>query len=397
MRRRPNVTEISIQNIRGPTVRILQWMNTPILWLSLIGTVIATIWLVIVGERWVLLYGIGGSLLSYVLGLVAVLQFVLFRAARRQAASAKRLRGLLLVIVAQLLTYSVVSVWCHLTFGFFVSKATSSTMIPLLIVSWGVALAPWHFLTSKERDQEWYHGHGEFLLLLNQIGYVLGVIAYMARDVYALPPEPIDAMRAVAATHFSLVFYGVLRMALIIHTMAAIYDHVISVVAPATACRPKKPAAIRFTVAILTIALCIDGVRAVAVLGTGTDLASASAWLAQNGLRIGVMCLVLAMVAYGIRGARVLLVAHLFASLAILGAAVPIAFSRLNARAIDMLSVVFLDPWLGISLALLIPQLILELAAVVIVFAKSSGEWFRHQLRDRPSGLHGQLSSSGAP
>lgn len=124
-------------------MRILQWMNTPILWLSLLGTVIAMIWLVIVGERWVLVYGIGGSFLSYLLGLVAVLQFLLFRAARRQAASVRRLRGLLLVIVAQLLTYGVVSVWCHLTFGFFVSKATSSTMIPLLIVSWGVALAPW--------------------------------------------------------------------------------------------------------------------------------------------------------------------------------------------------------------------------------------------------------------
>ena len=339
-------------------MRILQWMNTPILWLSLIGTVISIIWLVIVGERWVLLYGIGGSLLSYMLGLVAVLQFLLFRAARRQAASAKRLRGLLLVIVAQLLTYSVVSVWCHLTFGFFVSKATSSTMIPLLIVSWGVALAPWHFLTSRESDQERYHGHGEFLLLINQAGYILGIIAYIARDTYALPPEPVAAMRAVAATDFSLVFYGVLRMALIIHTVAAVYDHVISVDTPATAYQSEKPAAIRCTVAILAIALCIDVVRTVAVLGTGTDLANASAWLAQNGLRIGVMFLILAMVAHGIRGARVLLAAHLFASLAILGAAVPFAFSQLNARAIDMFSVALLDPWLGISLAFLIPQLI---------------------------------------
>ena len=126
-------------------MRALQWMNTSILRLSLIGTVIALIWLVIVGERWVLLYGIGGSSLSYMLGLVAVLQFPLFRAARGQAASAKRMRGMFLVIVAQLLTYSVVSVWCHLIFGFFMSKATSSTMIPLLVVSWGVALAPWHF------------------------------------------------------------------------------------------------------------------------------------------------------------------------------------------------------------------------------------------------------------
>ena len=295
------------------------------------------IWLVIVGERWVLLYGIGGSSLSYMLGLVAVLQFLLFRAARGQAASAKRMRGLFLVIVAQLLTYSVVSVWCHLIFGFFMSIATSSTMIPLLVVSWGVALAPWHFLTSKERDQEWYQGHGEFLLHVNQVGYILGVVAYMARDASPLPPDPIDAMRAVTATDFSLVFYGILRIALIIHTIAAIYEHAISVDGPA-AYQTEKPAVIRLTVTILAIALCIDGVRTVAVLGAGTDLAHASAWLAQNGLRIGVMFLVLAMVSRGIRGARVLLATHLVASLAVLGAAVPLAFSRSNASPVDMLS-----------------------------------------------------------
>ena len=384
-------------NIRGPTVKIVQWVNAPILWLSLLGTVIAMIWLVIVGERWVLLYGIGGSLLSYMLGLVAVLQFLLFRAARRQAASARRLRGLLLVIVAQLLTYGVVSVWCHLTFAFFVSKATSTTMLPLLAVSWGVALAPWHFLTSRESDEEPYHGHGEFLLLINQVAYVLGVVAYVARDVYALPPEPVDAMRVVAATHFSLVFYGILRMALIIHTVAAIYDHLISVDTPQTTCKLDKPAAIRFTVVILAITLCIDGVRTLAVLGTAADLAHASDWLAQNGLRIGVMFLVVAMVSNGIRGARILLAAHLFATLAILSAAVPFAFSRLNARAIDVLSVALLDPWLGVSLVLVIPQLILELTAAVFVFSRSSGEWFRHQDRKRPSSGHRELTSGGDP
>ena len=252
-------------NIRGPTVKIVQWVNAPILWLSLLGTVIAMIWLVIVGERWVLLYGIGGSLLSYMLGLVAVLQFLLFRAARRQAASARRLRGLLLVIVAQLLTYGVVSVWCHLTFAFFVSKATSSTMLPLLAVSWGVALAPWHSLTSRESDEEPYHGHGEFLLLVSQIAYLLGVVAYIARDTHGLPREPVDAMRAVAATDFSLVFYGVLRVGLIIHTVAAVYDHVIAVETPSATSRPDKPPAIGFTMALLSIALCIDGVRTLAV------------------------------------------------------------------------------------------------------------------------------------
>ena len=238
-------------------------------------------------------------------------------------------------------------------------------------------------LTSNERDQEWYQGQGEFLLHVNQVGYILGVVAYMARDVSALPPDPIDAMRAVAATDFSLIFYGILRIALIIHTIAAIYEHVISVDGPA-AYQTEKPAVIRFTVAILAIAPCIDGVRTVAVLGAGTDLAHASAWLAQSGLRIGVMFLVLAMVSRGIRGARVLLATHLVASLAVLGAAVPLAFSRSNASTVDMLSVALLNPWLGISLALLVPQLILELAAAVLVFVKSSGEWFRHQRRDRP-------------
>ena len=319
-------------NIRGPTVKIVQWVNAPILWLSLLGTVIAMIWLVIVGERWVLLYGIGGSLLSYMLGLVAVLQFLLFRAARRQAASARRLRGLLLVIVAQLLTYGVVSVWCHLTFAFFVSKATSSTMLPLLAVSWGVALAPWHSLTSRESDEEPYHGHGEFLLLVSQIAYLLGVVAYIARDTHGLPREPVDAMRAVAATDFSLVFYGVLRVGLIIHTVAAVYDHVIAVETPSATSQPDKPPAIGFTMALLSIALCIDGVRTLAVLGTTADLAHTSDWLSQNGLRIGVMFLVIAMVANGIRGARILLAAHLLVSLAVLGAAVPFAFKRLNAR-----------------------------------------------------------------
>ena len=186
-------------------------------------------------------------------------------------------------------------------------------------------------------------------------------------------------MRAVATTDFSIVFYGVLRMALIIHTVVAVYDHVISVDTPATTSRHEKPAAIRFTAAFLAISLCVDSLRTLAGLSTAADLAHASDWLAQNGLRIGVMFLILAMVSHGIRGARVLLAAHLFASIAILGAAFLLAFSRSNARSIDVFSVIFLDPWLGISLVLLVPQLILELAAAVLVFAKSSGEWFRRQ------------------
>src|SRR3989338_5714127 len=60
----------------------------------------------------------------------------------------------------------------------FVSSATASSLIPLLVWSYGVALAQWMYLAQKDQQGGGGNEYSMFTIFFAQISYILGMILF---------------------------------------------------------------------------------------------------------------------------------------------------------------------------------------------------------------------------
>lgn len=169
---------ISSQKIQIGFVATLTALTVPIMILNLLGGIISGIWLAILGEwgeifRGVLIMVVGGFAIS-----IALIPSWLFAAPAAMAIEkGKKLLGMFFGSLSILYTIVLITIWCMWVLGLFVSSANESSLIPLLIWSYGVALAPWMYLSQK--DQE---GGGNeysiFTTFFAQTAYILGMILF---------------------------------------------------------------------------------------------------------------------------------------------------------------------------------------------------------------------------
>ena len=153
-------------------------LTIPVMILNLLGGIISGIWLAILGEWGEILRGIGLILFSGFAISFALMPGLIFSIPATMAMKkGKKLLGIFIGSLNVLYTITLITVWCLWIMWFFVSSATKSSFIPLLIWSYEVALAPWMWLAQKDQQG----GGNEFSIFTTffaQISYILAMIMF---------------------------------------------------------------------------------------------------------------------------------------------------------------------------------------------------------------------------
>ena len=166
------------EKMQNGFVTTLTALTVPIMFLNLLGGIISGIWLAILGEwgeifRGVLFMVISGFAIS-----IALMPSLLFAAPAAMAIEkGKKLLGMFFGSLSVLYTIGLMTVWCIWIMWLFVSSANDSSLIPLLIWSYGVALAPWMWLAQKDQ-QGGGNEFSMFSIFFAQISYILGMILF---------------------------------------------------------------------------------------------------------------------------------------------------------------------------------------------------------------------------
>jgi len=145
----------------------------PFAYLNLLGGIVAGIWLAILGQWGTI---VGGLFLfftaTFVINFVLIPMRLFIPPAVYCAEKGKTFGLLFFSALSNLYVITVMTVWCCGVLFTFVKDATSSSLIPLLIWSYGIATGPWAYMAS--RDQEVGGSPATAITtFLAQIGYVV--------------------------------------------------------------------------------------------------------------------------------------------------------------------------------------------------------------------------------
>lgn len=166
------------EKLQNGLISILTPLIFPIMILNIFGGIVAGIWLAILGEWGNIIQGIGFIVFSGLLISFALMPGLLFSGPAIIAMErGKKILGVFLGFLSVLYTYALITIWCIWIMRLFVSSATESTIIPLLIWSYEVALAPWVWLAIKDQQG----GGNEFSIFatfLTQIAYIVAMIMF---------------------------------------------------------------------------------------------------------------------------------------------------------------------------------------------------------------------------
>ncbi len=174
-----NMGKIPSEKLQTGFVATLTALTIPIMILNLLGGIISGIWLVILGEwgeivRGIIFIVVSGFAISF-----ALMPSLLFAGPAAMAIErGKKILGIFLGSLSVLYTVALISVWCIWIMWLFVSSATDSSLIPLLIWSYGVALAPWMWLAQKDQQGGGGNEYSMFTIFFAQVSYILAMVMF---------------------------------------------------------------------------------------------------------------------------------------------------------------------------------------------------------------------------
>lgn len=154
-------------------------MMIPLVLLNLLGGVGSGVWLVILGDWWVIGYGIAllvGS--PFLLGLAMMPSLILMVPAAPLLERGRIILAAPFLFLGGLYTIALISGWCLFILWFFVSRADYNNYIPILIWSYGVALGPWMYMAQKEA-QSGGSGGEHISIFFAQVAYIAVVLTLM--------------------------------------------------------------------------------------------------------------------------------------------------------------------------------------------------------------------------
>lgn len=150
-------------------------LTIPLAFLNIFGGIVAGIWLMILGEWSVLISGVVAFLLSnWILAFALLPSLGLTVAAISGLEKGRKLQFVVSAFLSNLYVVILMVVWCVGVLYYYVSNATPSSLVPIVIWSYGIATGPWSYMASKEGQPGEGGGFGSTLLvLLSEIAYVV--------------------------------------------------------------------------------------------------------------------------------------------------------------------------------------------------------------------------------
>lgn len=155
--------------------RLLNALSIPLALINLLGGIVSGIWLAVLGEwgsiGWGFVFLFGGAIaisLAMLPGLLVMAPVAYFHDKGPKAAF------YLFGFLGSLYTIAVITAWCCVVLVFFNKRADSSSLIPLLIWSYGAATAPLSYMAQKEQNE--YSAISTFFA---QLGYLIVIATLM--------------------------------------------------------------------------------------------------------------------------------------------------------------------------------------------------------------------------
>ncbi|WP_321389714.1 hypothetical protein [Emcibacter sp.] len=131
--------------------RFLAALMVPLFLLNSFGGIVSGVWLAFLGEWAIIGYGLLVIILaSAVIGIVLAPSMFLAKPALTFMEQGRLTAALLMGVLGRLYTVGVLSFWCILVLIYYIEIATSETLLPLLLWSYGVATGPITWLTQKD-------------------------------------------------------------------------------------------------------------------------------------------------------------------------------------------------------------------------------------------------------
>ncbi len=155
--------------------RLLEVLGTPIAILNVLGGIISGVWLVILGEWSLIGYGILNMIFgALIIPLAMVLGLFFDTRLVRELEEGNEFKAYIFGFLTTLYTIGVFTIWCIFVLAFFYEKAYSNSIIPILIWSYGVALAPITFMAQKENNE-----YGMITTFFLEIAYVMAIMGIL--------------------------------------------------------------------------------------------------------------------------------------------------------------------------------------------------------------------------
>lgn len=153
-------------------------LSVPLAILNMLGGIVSGIWLAFLGEWGPILSGLGFMIFSgFVIGFALMPGMLFAGPAMMFLEKGKKIIGAFFGFLSVLYTIGLLTVWCLYILDKFTLLADGSSLIPMLIWSYGVAMAPWIFLAQKDQQgggNEW----SIFTTFFAEISYVIAMIMF---------------------------------------------------------------------------------------------------------------------------------------------------------------------------------------------------------------------------
>ena len=188
----------------------LNGLSAPLMILNTFGGIISCVWLAILGQWGVIFGGIFLILISGFGIKFALMPGLLFVAPAMIALEkGKKLLGISWVPWGMLYTYTLITTWClWVMFHYMIiNPAHKVSLIPMLIWSYGIAVAPWVFLAQNDQ-QGGGNEYSIFTAFTAQIAYVVAMIMFSFASLHSITVTFVLIMLLGALLQMSLAFSG---------------------------------------------------------------------------------------------------------------------------------------------------------------------------------------------
>lgn len=178
----PSEPEASHGSTMHTVITAVSAMMIPLSLLNLLGGVVSGTLLAILGQWRAIGIGIAYLFVSGIVVSLALMPSMLLAAPAMYCAKKGNSPGMFLFLFLSILyAMALMTFWCMGVLYLFVKMADSKSLVPMLIWSYGVAMAPWIQLARKDQQA----GGNEFSLfstLLAEVAYIPAILMILVAN-----------------------------------------------------------------------------------------------------------------------------------------------------------------------------------------------------------------------
>lgn len=165
--------------------KLLGVLAVPLAILNMFGGIVSGIWLAILGEWGLIGYGILALIVSGMgLGLAMAPGLIFAGPAAILLEKGNKIGGYFFGLLSTIYTVGVLTAWCILVLIFCTEHASTDSLIPVLIWSYGIATSPIVWLAKK--DLQSGNENAMITTFFIQVAYILTIFAILLVGVSVL-------------------------------------------------------------------------------------------------------------------------------------------------------------------------------------------------------------------